>query len=190
MAAAAIAAACLVIASVAYVARAGRDAEAVASSAADGASGQKAESRRALDLSDEELRSVVDAIQIHMMTEELGLSESQLAQVLPRWRKLADTRRAFWTERGERLDRLTEVVELHEAGGAEPAEGMAAAVESFRSEDAAFWTAYWETEQALLSVLDGEQAARYLVLSSRQPRQTRLLLRLLTRARDLDGSEH
>ncbi len=186
LAAAVIAAAALVIASVAYVARTGRAAEATD---AQGVSGDRAESRRALDFTDEELRDVVDAIQIYTMAKELGLSESQLAQVASKWRKLVDTRRAFWSERGERLDRLTEVVELQEADGSASAEGIASAVESFRSEDVAFWSAYWETEQALLGVLDGEQVARYLVLSSSQARGTRCLMHLLERARDPDGAE-
>lgn len=185
LAAAVVAAACLVIVSIAYVARAGRGADGDASSTDVAPSGPKAGPRRALELSDDELTDVVDGIQVYTMAKELGLTEAQLVGVLPKWRELAQTRRAFWVERGKRLERLSEVLN---GGGSDEAISMA--VESFRGEDEAFWSGYRRLEGALLGVLSPEQRGRYLLLSSDQPRHASRLLRLLKRARDPDGAGH
>jgi len=177
-----LAAVCLGVASVAYVARAGRDSTDAKSSEVPGAERHRSGDRRGLDFGEDELGDVVDAIQLYTMARELDLGEEQRVRFLLKWRKLVDMRRAFWEQRKKRLDGLALVSEGHDAApGDEDGSTLREILAAFRGQDDAFWSEHRATEDALLGVLTPRQQMRYVVLSSRHRAQTRRLWRLLNR---------
>ncbi|MBT7096902.1 hypothetical protein HN937_05975, partial [Candidatus Poribacteria bacterium] len=132
----------VIIASGAFIAQAGRD---DSPPPADPTSAQTPEP--VLDLSDDELREVVQVLNLYTLEKELALTDDQLVRVLPKWRRLLEMRREFWGDRRDRLDGLRDTLAAYEAEQSGSGEtGLGLAVDTFRQVDKTFLAEYSELE--------------------------------------------
>jgi len=168
----------VVAGSVAFIAQAGRDDTSPPPDTSKAAATKPAP-EKFLNLSDDELREVVQVLNLYTLEKELALSDDQLVRVLPKWRQLLEMRREFWGDRRDRLDDLRGVLTTHEEDAAST--DLDGVVDGFRGEDDAFWGRYRKIEVSILAELTSAQKVRYILIDSEQGRRTRRLVGTLKR---------
>ncbi|GIX07621.1 MAG: hypothetical protein KatS3mg115_2024 [Candidatus Poribacteria bacterium] len=116
-------------------------------------------------------------LEVYSLQEEIGLSEEQLLQVLPRWRELRAKRDGFFSKRGERLDALEAL--LNRKDNPPTPEEFEAAYQEYTAADEQFWSEYIQEREEIIRLLSPEQKVRYLIFENRTQRDLGRLYRAL-----------
>lgn len=130
-----------------------------------------------IQLSDEDVERLGRVLEVYSLQEEIGLSEEQLLQVLPRWRELRAKRDGFFSKRGERLDALEAL--LNRKDNPPTPEEFEAAYQEYTAADEQFWSEYIQEREEIIRLLSPEQKVRYLIFENRTQRDLGRLYRAL-----------
>jgi hypothetical protein len=167
----------ILIGSGAFIAQAGRD---DSPSAQDSPAVKKPDPP--LNLTDDELREVVQVLNLYTLDKDLGLTDDQLVHVLPKWRGLTEMRREFWHDRKHRVDALRQALDAHQSDPANADEtALDVDVDSFHQVDSEFWGQHAALRFSLLDLLTPAQKVAFILLEGEQGSRSRRVMRALRR---------
>lgn len=136
------------------------------------------------NLSEEEMRALVQTLEVWTLSERIGLTEEQLLRMIPKRRQLVQMREGFWKTRKDRIAKLSAVAEKPGVTDAE----LTGAISQFHKEDDAFWQQHKRLDDALMVELKPSQQVRYIIYDSQPPHIRRMMraLRQLGQIREQD----
>jgi len=137
-------------------------------------------------LSEEEIRDVVNVLELWTLTDQLDLTDAQLASLMPKYRRLKTMRERFWQSRGERARALGELLKnTPPTPTAEQNAQLQAAFEAFQKENDTFWSEDRKAREEIFKELNPRQRVALLLWESESPRKTGRMLRALRRMGEL-----